>query len=102
VLLYRCAHTYASTIQTEYRYLQRSDSSTVSTDPAVVDACLISLETVLKVLRPLLQDHGQSSSVVEFRSRDVNWSLNNLLCRAGSSLGEESLKRVGRIQSLYD
>ena len=102
VLLYRCAHTYASTIQTEYRYLQRSDSPMVSTDPAVVDACLISLETVLKVLRPLLQDHGQFSSVVEFRNREVDWRLKNLLDRAGTSLGEESLKRVGRIQSLYD
>lgn len=102
VLLYRHAHLYASTILTEYRYLQRSDSVMHTTDPALIDACFKSMEAVLMVLQPLLREQGTASSLEAFRSREVDWNLEHLLGRVGHSLSVEGWQRVGRIQSLFE
>lgn len=102
VLLYQHAQMYASTMHTEYCYLQRLDSSMTSTDAMEIDACLKSLETVLTTLQPLLKERGTTASLAAFRSREVDWGLDDLLMRAGHSLSAEGWERVGRIQKLFE
>lgn len=100
VLLYRQAGIYASTIHTEYRYLQRADSTSNSSDPAVIEACLTSMETVLRALEPLLKGRSTASSLAAFRSRELAWNLDRLLRRVDRALAPKGWERVGRIQQL--
>jgi hypothetical protein len=100
VLLNRHAQIYASTIDTEYRYLHRADSSCYSNEPVVVDGCLTSMETVLRILEPLLKEQSTESSLASFRSRELDWNLEFLLRRVDRCLAPEGWERVRRIQQL--
>jgi hypothetical protein len=102
VMLYHLAHTYASTIGTDYHYRQRCDSSMNSCDPAVITASLQSFEIVLTGLQPLLRDHGEAASLAAFQRREVEWCLNDLTERVGSCLYTDDWERVGRILRLFD
>jgi glycosyltransferase involved in cell wall biosynthesis len=101
VVLYQLAERYASTIEIDYAYLQREASTTHNRDPAVVEANLASMETVLRLLRPLLLDHGDADALAAFQGREVDWSLEHLLLgRVQRSLTPAGWERVDRIQRM--
>jgi glycosyltransferase involved in cell wall biosynthesis len=101
VALYVNAQVYASTTETEYNYVQRTNSSMKSTDPAHINDCWESLEFILIQVKKLLEEGSGIEEFDLFRVREVTWAIEDLLTRGNNTLPGEGWERVGRIMELF-
>jgi glycosyltransferase involved in cell wall biosynthesis len=101
VALYVNAQVYASTTETQYNYVQQTNSSMKSTDPGHIHDCWQSLEYILILVKTLLEDESGKEALDAFRTREVNWAIEGLLTRGNDSLPGKGGERVGRILELF-
>lgn len=101
VALYVNAQVYASTTETKYDYVQRTNSSMKSADAGHINDCWESLEYILTLVKTLLEESCGKEALAPFREREVNWAIEDLLTRGNNTLSVKGWERVGRILELF-